>query len=140
MKEIYEEFGPCIDFIEENPSLEQRCALWAETNILLVSTLRDGLCLLPIEYTIVKKLIGKMSDAVMVLSEFSGCNKAFTGYIEYNPFNYSDLVKKLGTAINMHPKEKEELLSMAYNYASKFTLTQWVELFLKDLKFSYLPS
>jgi trehalose-6-phosphate synthase len=35
--------------------MEQRIALWAMTNVLLITTLRDGQCLPPLEFITVKK-------------------------------------------------------------------------------------
>ena len=70
-------------------------ALWAESDILLVSSLRDGLCLPLFEYVAAKKNSGRLSESVMLLSEFSGTNRAFNGYLEYNPFNVSEFLTKL---------------------------------------------
>lgn len=63
--------------------------------MLLVSSLRDGLCLPLYEYVAAKKHIGNISQAVMMLSEFSGTNRAFNGFLEYNPFNVSEFLTKL---------------------------------------------
>jgi trehalose-6-phosphate synthase len=62
-------------------------ALWTISNILLVSNLKDGLCLPPLEFTIIKKFTNKFDDSLMLISEFSGANRAFTGFLEFNPFN-----------------------------------------------------
>jgi trehalose-6-phosphate synthase len=38
----------------EGASKALRCALWARANILLITCLRDGLCLQPLEFLAVK--------------------------------------------------------------------------------------
>ena len=44
--EIHKLFGSgCLIFSESNPPLEKRLALWAQSNIILVSALKDGLCI-----------------------------------------------------------------------------------------------
>ena len=75
----------------------------------------------------------------MLLSEFSGTNRAFNGYLEYNPFNVSEFLTKLDQALSMTSQEKEELMKQAVSYLEKASTTQWVDSFLKDLKIAYRP-
>ncbi len=70
----------------------------------------------------------------MVLSEFSGCNRALGGVLKINPFNLDEIAKNIDIAINMSPEEKEQRLKIAYNYISKHSTYRWAEAFLKDLK------
>jgi len=43
---IHREFGHnCLKFEESNPSLEKRLALWSQTDIILCSSLKEGLCI-----------------------------------------------------------------------------------------------
>ena len=39
------------------------------------------------EFVATKKLTNKLNESLMILSEFSGSNRAFTGFLEFNPFN-----------------------------------------------------
>jgi trehalose-6-phosphate synthase len=56
VSEIEKEFGKGAIFYQEQDLLmEQRIALWAMTNVLLITTLRDGQCLPPLEFITVKK-------------------------------------------------------------------------------------
>lgn len=96
VEKIKREFGQqAIILQEENASLEKRLALWAESDVLLVSSLKDGLCLPLFEYVAAKKHTNNLSNAVMMLSEFSGTNRAFNGFFEYNPFSVSEFLSKL---------------------------------------------
>lgn len=63
----------------------------------------------------------------MLISEFSGCNRAFTGFLEFNPFNVSEFLMKLDLALSMTPKEKEEQAKIAYSYVQKSSTSKWVE-------------
>jgi trehalose-6-phosphate synthase len=86
IKEIQEEFGyHSLVVLDQNPSLERRLTIWSQAQILLVSTLKDGLCLPPLEFATVKKLTGEFENSGMILSEFSGCSSAFSGFHEFNP-------------------------------------------------------
>lgn len=135
MKEIEDEFGKSvICYLEEDLSVEHRLALWTVTNILLITTLRDGQCLPPLEYITVKKELNKSGKSAVILSEFSGCNRALGGVLKINPFNVDEIVKNIEIAINMSSEEKEQRFKIAYNYISKHSTLKWAEGFLKDLK------
>lgn len=117
--------------------MEQRIALYSISNILLITTLRDGQCLPPLEFVTVKKLLSRMNKAAVILSEFSGCNRALGGILKINPFNVDEITKNIDIAINMPAEEKEQRLRIAYNYISKHSTYKWAEAFLKDLKRSH---
>lgn len=85
-------------------------------------------------------MIGKLEDAQLILSEFCGCNTAFSGYIEFNPFNMLEFMQKLDYGLSMSKEEKLEQAKMAYSYVHKTPNIKWVEMFLKDLKIAYKPT
>ena len=97
------------------------------------------MCLPLFEYVAAKKNAGKLNQAVMLLSEFSGSNKAFKGYLEYNPFNVQEFLQKLDYCLSMSPEDKEELMKQAVAYLEKASTSKWVESFLKDLKIAHKP-
>jgi trehalose 6-phosphate synthase/phosphatase len=117
--------------------MEQRIALWAVSNVLLITTLRDGQCLPPLEFITVKKHLQRFKKASVILSEFSGCNRALGGVLKINPFNVDEISNNIDLAINMPPEEKEQRLKIASNYISKHSTYKWAEAFLKDLKRSH---
>ena len=82
--------------------------LWAEANILLVSSLRDGLCLPPVEFVAAKKLTNK-PPGLLFLSEFAGVNKSMNGYLEFNPFDSTEFLTKLDQALSLSPKDLADL-------------------------------
>ena len=85
---IHQEFGPdCLIFEESNPPLEKRLTLWSNSDIILCSSLKDGLCIQVLEYVVCRKLCNKFNQSIMVCSEFAGCNEAMRGVIKYNPFS-----------------------------------------------------
>lgn len=119
--------------------MEQRLALWSVSSILLITTLRDGQCLPPLEFITVKKHLNKQNRSAVILSEFSGCNRALGGILKINPFNVEEIAKTIDTAINMSMEEKEQRFKIAFNYISKHSTLKWAEGFLKDLKRAHQP-
>jgi len=75
----------------------------------------------------------------VILSEFSGCNRALGGVLKINPYNVDEIAKNIDLALNMPQDEKEQRLKIAYNYISKHSTYRWAEAFLKDLKRSHQP-
>ena len=46
VEQIQREFGKsCLMYMEQNPSLHRRLALWTESDIIWCSSLKDGLCM-----------------------------------------------------------------------------------------------
>ena len=95
---IFSRLGSII-FKEENLSKEQRFALWSATDFLFITTLRDGQCIPPLEFVAVKHEENKFSQSAVILSEFSGCNRALGGILKINPFNPDEITKAIDTAI-----------------------------------------
>jgi len=84
----------------ENLSKEQRCALWSISNVLLSTSLNDGLALNPMEFVTVKKCEEKFNKSSCIISENSGCVNALEGAFVVNPFDSEDIVLKIDHAIN----------------------------------------
>ena len=70
----------------------------------------------------------------MILSELCGANRAFTGFLEFNPFNVQEFLMKLDQGLCMTTKEKGDMMKQAYSYVEKTSTVKWTESFLKDLK------
>ena len=55
---IEEEFGKdVLYYVEGDLTLEERYGLWAFAKILLITTLRDGQCLPPLEFIAIKTFL-----------------------------------------------------------------------------------
>lgn len=85
--------------MEENLSHIDRVALWQVTNFLLVTSLRDGQSIVPIEFIAVKEAEKKLQKSAVILSEFCGCNRALGGILRVNPFNVEDISRAIDLAI-----------------------------------------
>lgn len=69
------------------------------TNFLLVTNLRDGQSIVPIEFIVVKEAENKLQKSAVILSEFCGCNRALGGILRVNPFNVEEIAKAIDLAI-----------------------------------------
>ena len=104
------------------------------TNILCVTSLRDGQSIIPIEFIAVKEAEKKFQRAAVVLSEFAGCNRSLGGTLKVNPFNVEEITKTLDTALQISEEEKEQRMNRAFTFIKQRTTPKWSENFIKDLK------
>lgn len=88
----------------------------------------------PLEFVTVKKILNDFHNSSMILSEFSGCSNAFSGFHSFNSFDLKELVQALDSALSTPSTKKAEMMQRAYTYSSRRGFQKWVEAFLKDLK------
>ncbi len=117
--------------------MARRMALWSVSNVLLITTLRDGQCLPPLEFIAVKK--HNDSTGTVILSEFSGCNRALGGILKINPFNTEEIAKTIQHALGLTKEDKLSRLQIAYKYIKKHSTENWARTFLQDMKRAHNP-
>jgi trehalose 6-phosphate synthase/phosphatase len=84
-------------------TLKERLALWRAADVLLITSIRDGLNMMPQEYIFARK--DMESAGVVVASEFSLCSTLLNGAIKVNPFNIqnvSDMIDKVIVCTKMY--------------------------------------
>ena len=80
--EINAEFGFELIKIElKDVTTEERIALMEDSLALINTSIRDGMCLLPFEYILIK------NTPLIILSEFAGASRAFNSPFRVNPFS-----------------------------------------------------
>ena len=84
--------------------------MWCHTKYLLITTLRDGQCIPPLEFIAVKKWQQRLKTSAVIISEFSGNSKALGGIIKINPSNIDEITKAMDTVIQMADQEKQQRL------------------------------
>ncbi|KAG8628906.1 hypothetical protein KVT40_002771 [Elsinoe batatas] len=109
---------------------EELTALFAVSDICLVSSTRDGMNLVAYEYVACQA----ENHGVLVLSEFAGCAQSFAGgAIVCNPWNTGQLADALLEAIVMNDAEKSERHQCLWNYIHRYTSKWWGREFLAML-------
>jgi trehalose-6-phosphate synthase len=105
--------------------MEKRYALWSNTDILLCSSLRDGLNIPIMEYVKSRLIVGKASSSAMICSEFSGCHEALRGVLIYNPFSQTEFCQTLDICLSMNSDTKEENIKLAQKYLESKSVSEW---------------
>jgi len=123
---------------ESKMRLPQRMALMRAADVIMVSPIRDGLNLIPLEYTIAHRDALKANDnrkrGLCILSEFSSCTRVMRGALHVNPWKISELANSFHQALNMTDDERRRRLSTALEFVTRVTTQRWAHAVLLDLK------
>ncbi|OQR87329.1 trehalose-phosphatase [Achlya hypogyna] len=128
--------GDVIDYAEsEKPlGLHDRVALWLACDILMVTSIRGGLNLYPLEYVFAKGAAPGSKAGVVILSEFSGCCCVLNGGLRVNPWNITEVVNSLDRAINMSDEERMGRRARDLPYITSQPSSNWTRQVLAILQ------
>eukprot|EP00172_Hildenbrandia_rubra_P003130 Plantae.Rhodophyta-Hildenbrandia_rubra.ctg4638.p1 GENE.Plantae.Rhodophyta-Hildenbrandia_rubra.ctg4638~~Plantae.Rhodophyta-Hildenbrandia_rubra.ctg4638.p1 ORF type:complete len:980 (-),score=167.09 Plantae.Rhodophyta-Hildenbrandia_rubra.ctg4638:1410-4349(-) len=121
-----------VVYIEEDISFDERLALYSVIDALLLTTVRDGLNLIPYEY-IVTTPEGK---GQLILSEFTGCSRALSSATRVNPWNINQLRDVIDNCVQKKQMNSADIVlkhKADIKYVTKHTTAAWAASFLRDL-------
>ncbi len=119
-----------IQYIFNSVPWQQLHALYQLSNVLCISSKRDGMNLVSLEYIISQN---PQSPGVVVLSEFAGAISTLTQAISINPHDIPETAKALFTAIKMPLAERKERYQPMAEFLDSYTATTWASAFMDDL-------
>jgi trehalose 6-phosphate synthase/phosphatase len=123
----YEEL-PC----GQNLSLQQRIALYMVADVFLVTPIREGLNLLPLEYIYSRKDLARAG--VVVASEFSTCSSLLNGSLKINPFAAASVADALEKALAMSPKDCEYRRQRDMPFITSHPSSKWTKRIVSELE------
>ncbi|KAK7265315.1 hypothetical protein RJT34_32933 [Clitoria ternatea] len=150
-KEINEKYGKHgyqpIVFINGPISTQEKAAYCAISECCVVNAVRDGMNLVPYEYTVCRqgsvaldKALGiegegvRPKQSVIIVSEFIGCSPSLSGAIRVNPWNIDEVSEAMNSAITMSEAEKHLRHEKHYKYISSHDVAYWAKSFDQDLE------
>ena len=122
------EFMP-IHFMHKSVNFEELIALYAVSDVCLVSSTRDGMNLVSFEYIASQE----QRKGVMILSEFAGAAQSLNGSILVNPWNTEELAGAIQEAVTMSPEHRAINFAKLHKYVTKYTSAFWGESFVAEL-------
>lgn len=106
------------------------CALYAVTDVALVTSLRDGMNLVSYEFVACQD----SNKGVLILSEFAGAAQSLgAGAILVNPWNITEVASSIGYALNMRADEREKRHRHNFSHVINHTAQDWAETFVSEL-------
>ena len=126
---------PVVDYQEVTSlSLSERVALWLAADVFLLTSIREGLNLMPLEYVYARRNLGYAG--VVVASEYAACSSLLSGSLKVNPFYTLSVADTLHRAIEMGSKESSQRMQRDLPFVANHPSSKWTREILHDLEVS----
>ena len=106
-----------IHFMHKSVNFDELIALYAVSDVCLVSSTRDGMNLVSYEYIATQQ----KRHGVLILSEFTGAAQSLNGSILVNPWNTEELAGAIQESVTMSDEQRAINFSKLDKYVSKYT-------------------
>lgn len=116
----------------EKAERNERLGLFRAADILLDTSAKNGLNLMPFEFVTAQH--GTSTSKVCIVSEFSGCSRVLLGSLRINPWNNSALCTTFERALRMGEDEKKDRFQCNLQHVAQQSQMDWFEDFLTDLR------
>ncbi|MEW5311818.1 MAG: hypothetical protein WDW38_003503 [Sanguina aurantia] len=126
-----------IYHLDTSLSFTELCALYAVTDVALVTSLRDGMNLVSYEF------VACQSDnaGVLVLSEFAGAAQSLgAGAVLVNPWNITDMAQAIEDSLSMSEEERRERHRQNYMHVQTHTAQNWADTFISELNDTHIEA
>ncbi|XP_061983705.1 alpha,alpha-trehalose-phosphate synthase [UDP-forming] 1 [Populus nigra] len=119
-----------IHHLDRSLDFHALCALYAVTDVALVTSLRDGMNLVSYEFVACQD----SKKGVLILSEFAGAAQSLgAGAILVNPWNITEVADSIRQALTMSPEEREKRHRHNFVHVTTHTAQEWAETFVSEL-------
>ncbi|GMH33474.1 hypothetical protein BSKO_01308 [Bryopsis sp. KO-2023] len=130
-----------IHHLDRSLNFVELVALYAVTDVALVTSLRDGMNLVSYEYVVCQKRRDASPPGVLVLSEFAGAAQSLgAGSILVNPWNTTDMAQAISDALSMSDEERRERHQQNYLHITKHTAQSWADNFITELNDTHIEA
>ncbi|KAJ3388422.1 Trehalose-6-P synthase/phosphatase complex synthase subunit [Entophlyctis sp. JEL0112] len=118
-----------IHFVHRSVNFEELAAIYAISDVCVVSSTRDGMNLVSSEYIACQQ----EKHGVLILSEFAGASQSLNGSLIVNPWNLEELACAYHEALTMSEEQKLSNFKKLSRYVNKYTAAHWGSAFVKEL-------
>jgi len=118
-----------IHFMHKSLQFDELCALYAVSDVCLVSSTRDGMNLVSYEYIACQQA----RQGVMILSEFAGAAQSLNGSIVVNPWDSQQVADAIHEAVTMDAETRAENHRKLFKYVNKYSAAFWGSSFIKEM-------
>jgi trehalose 6-phosphate synthase/phosphatase len=133
--EINGEFGKPdynpVSYIYNSVKEEQLLALYRRSEAMLITSKRDGMNLVSMEYCISQNMD---NPGTLILSEFAGAASLFGSALIINPWNEDSIADSIYESYMMSKEDKIQRMEAIQNILTKYSASKWARNFLNDLE------
>lgn len=122
--------GAAVHYSHRSYSLESLTALYLAADVLLVSSLRDGMNLVAKEYVTARRGRG----GALILSEFAGAADELDQALLVNPHDLDGLKQSIRQAVHMPDDEGRARIDSMADVVATHDVHWWARSFLNDLQ------
>ncbi|KAI5173841.1 trehalose 6-phosphate synthase [Pancytospora epiphaga] len=112
-----------IHLLFKSVCFNELVALYAISDIILITSVMDGMNLVALEYAAVQD----ENKGVVVLSKFAGAQATLQGSIVHNPNNTEEIAEAIEKALGLSQEERNERHEMNKRNVDMFTSVKWAE-------------
>ncbi|CDO74996.1 Glycosyltransferase Family 20 protein [Trametes cinnabarina] len=124
-----------IHFMHKSLPFDELCALYAVSDVCLVTSTRDGMNLVSYEYIACQQ----QRQGVMILSEFAGAAQSLNGSIVVNPWDSQQVADAIHEAVTMDSETRAENHRKLFKYVNKYSAAYWGTSFVREMTRIELP-
>ncbi len=120
-----------IHYIHSSVSSDELVALYQSSDALLVTSKRDGMNLVALEYIACQD---EENPGVVLLSEFTGASSTLSHVLRINPWDFDGTAEKMQIAMEMPRQEKHFRMRSMQKFLRRYTATDWATRFITKLE------
>ncbi|KAI9788220.1 MAG: Trehalose-6-P synthase/phosphatase complex synthase subunit [Peltula sp. TS41687] len=118
-----------IHFMHKSVSFDELIALYAVSDVCLITSTRDGMNLVSYEYIASQQ----KRHGALILSEFTGAAQSLNGSLIVNPWNTDELAGAIHEAVTMSEEQRTINYQKLERYVMKYTSAFWGQSFVGEL-------
>ncbi len=119
-----------VQYMFKTVSFEELLSLYQLADVLLITSKRDGMNLVALEYIATQS---PKNPGVLVLSEFTGAISTLSHAIPTNPWDVSVTSENIYKALTMNLAERTHRHKAMLTFLESYTATDWAESFMSAL-------
>lgn len=122
-----------VKYLYRGFSCDELKALYAASDVALISPLRDGMNLCAKEYVAVHANVcpTQSGSGVLVLSSMAGAAKELLDAVIVNPYEVSDIAQGLRRAVSMSAAEQKQRMDSLVSHVMKNDTATWIRAILQ---------
>ncbi|KAG8841665.1 Trehalose-6-P synthase/phosphatase complex synthase subunit [Serendipita sp. 405] len=118
-----------IHFMHKSLPFTELCALYAVSDVCLVTSTRDGMNLVSYEFIAAQQ----ERQGVMIISEFAGAAQSLNGSLVVNPWDSQQVADAIFEAVTMPQEVRALNHNKLFKYVEKYSAMYWGNTFVGEL-------
>lgn len=119
-----------VQYMYSSVSFEELLALYRLADVLLVTSTRDGMNLVALEYIVSQPL---EKPGMVVLSEFTGAASMLSSVLTINPWDACGSAEQIYAALHMPIDQRRSRMRTMQEFLSGYSASDWAQAFMEEL-------